>query len=173
MKRSIGAVTGLAIIGLVGLLWYGFGKDPSIIPNPLVRHPAPLFTLRSTDHRLVRLDSLHGRPVVINFFASWCVSCREQEGNLVRAYERWRRRVTFVGIIYQDSASDAAAFTRSHGGAWTDLVDSGATTAVNYGVTGVPETFFVNSKGMVVAHTVSLQPGALESGIEQALKAHQ
>ena len=107
--------------------------------------------------------------MVVNFFASWCVSCREQEGNLVQAYRRWGHRAAFLGIVYQDSASAASAFTRSHGGRWPDLVDPGASTAINYGVTGVPETFFINARGVVVAHTVSLQPSALRAGIVAAL----
>lgn len=170
MKRIQVGVLLLCVAGLCGLLWYGFGKDPSIVSNPLVDHPAPLFALPSANHTMVRLDSFRGRPVVINFFASWCVSCKAQEANLVAAYDRWHSKVAFLGIIYQDEAPAATQFTRDHGGRWTDLVDHQSDTAINYGVTGVPETFFVNRKGEIVYHTVSLQPSALTTGIIKSMR---
>lgn len=168
MKRILWAIP--PVLVLIPLLAFGFGRNPSLVADPLVRHPAPDFVLRSTSGRLLRLSSLRGRPVVVNFFASWCTSCREQEGNLVKAYHRWHGRVTFLGVIYEDSVSAAAAFTRSQGGTWPDLIDGGTQTAINYGVTGVPETFFINRRGLIVAHSVSLSTAALDLGISEILK---
>lgn len=169
MKRAVWAIP--PVVLLVALLWFGFGRDPSIVPDPLVDKPAPDFSLASTSGQTVRLQSLRGRPVVLNFFASWCVACKLEEHYLVQADRKWGKRVTLVGVIYQDSSSDAAAFTRDHGGRWTDLVDPGAVTAINFGVTGVPETFFINQRGVIVYHTVSLLPAALQAGITKALAA--
>jgi cytochrome c biogenesis protein CcmG/thiol:disulfide interchange protein DsbE len=156
---------------LVALLWFGFGRDPSLVADPLVNKPAPDFSLASTSGRIIRLHSFRGRPVVLNFFASWCVACKLEEHYLVQADKNWGKKVTLLGIVYQDSSSAAAAFTRDQGGRWIDLVDSGAVTAINFGVTGVPETFFINRHGVIVYHTVSLLPAALRAGITKALAA--
>ncbi len=168
MKRS-----GLALsmlVAFVFLLAYGFGK-PAILQTPLLGSTAPSFALRSTSGQVVRLSNLHGHPVVVNFFASWCVSCRADESNLVRVSRRFGSRVRFVGIIFEDSGRAAADFTRQRGGAWPDLVDPGGRTAVAYGVTGIPETFFINSRGVVKAHSVSLSSSALRNGIATILRS--
>jgi len=157
------------VLLLVGLFWFGFGRDPSNVPNPLVGHAAPAFTLRSTSGQTVSLRSLRGRPVVINFFAAWCTTCIAEESNLVHVYRQWRSRATFLGVIYEDSPGEAAAFSRSHGGKWADLIDPHALTAVNYGVSGLPSTFFINRRGVVTGYTVSLLPSDLTKGVRQAV----
>lgn len=167
MKRAIWAVPVVAAIVL--LLGYGFGKNPSAVPAPLVRHQAPAFKLKSTAGRPIQLVHLAGRPVLLNFFASWCLSCKEQEANLVNAYRKWSRRVSFLGVVFEDSPTAAAGFTRSHGGQWPDLIDPGGQTAVNYGVTGVPETFYIDRRGRIVDHSVSLTPASIRTGIKRIL----
>jgi cytochrome c biogenesis protein CcmG/thiol:disulfide interchange protein DsbE len=165
--KLIGA---LGVVGvLVALFWFGFSRDPSNVPDPLVGRTAPLFTLKSTSGQTIALRQLRGRPVVISFFASWCVSCKQEEGNLVNAYQRWHGRATFLGLIYEDSPSKAAEFTRSFGGRWQDLVDPHDDTALNYGISGIPTTFFVNAAGVVKGYTVSLTPVSLNAGIRAAL----
>lgn len=143
------------IVGAVALLTALFGvgltRDPSLIRSPLVGHRAPNFALRTLDgSRLVRLSELRGQVVVVNFWASWCAACREEHPNLLAAWARYRDQgVVMLGIDYQDSASAARAFMREMGGGWPILVDPGSRVALDYGVYGVPETFFIDRGGIV------------------------
>lgn len=148
MRRSAWAL--VVAVPVVLLLASGFRRDPTAIVSPLVNHSAPSFTLHSLDGREVSLASLRGRPVVVNFWASWCLSCKDEHrylGEAVRAYGP--RGVAFVGVIYQDSPAAAHAFLRQHGGGWPALEDPGSRTAIDYGVTGVPETYFIDRRGIV------------------------
>jgi cytochrome c biogenesis protein CcmG/thiol:disulfide interchange protein DsbE len=163
----------LAVAAIVVLLAVGFSRNPDVAPDPLVGHPAPAFALKTVAGKPVTLASLRGHPLVINFFASWCISCRQQEGNLVEAFRRYHRDVRFVGIIYEDSASKAAEFGHSRGADWPDLIDSSGSTAVNYGISGIPETFFINAKGIIVAHSDDLATSSLNAGIRAALGSHR
>lgn len=150
MRRSVWAL--VVAVPLVLLLVSGFGRDPSAIRSPLVDRAAPGFTLRTLNGRQISLTSLRGRPVVVNFWASWCLSCKDEHRYLREAVQAYAPRgVTFLGIIYQDSASGAQAFLRQRGGGWPALQDPGSHTAIDYGVTGVPETYFIDSHGIVRA----------------------
>jgi cytochrome c biogenesis protein CcmG/thiol:disulfide interchange protein DsbE len=101
------------------------------------------------------MSSLQGRWVVVNFFASWCPPCQQEEPQLV-TFARDHVGVgapTLLGIVYDDSASNALSFMRSAGATWTAVVDPGA-LKIAYGVTGPPETFVVAPTGAVVAHYI-------------------
>jgi cytochrome c biogenesis protein CcmG/thiol:disulfide interchange protein DsbE len=115
------------------------------------------------------LESLRGRPVVLNFWASWCVPCRE-EAPLLNAAARAREgEVVFVGVNIQDLRPDALAFLREFDVPYASVRDRGNDTYEAYGLTGVPETYYLDAEGRIVAHT----PGAitaqtLAGGIEAA-----
>lgn len=101
------------------------------------------------------MSSLEGRWVVVNFFASWCPPCQQEEPQLV-TFARGHEGVgapTLLGIVYDDSASNALNFMRSSGATWTAVVDPGG-LKIAYGVTGPPETFVVAPTGVVVAHYI-------------------
>jgi cytochrome c biogenesis protein CcmG/thiol:disulfide interchange protein DsbE len=147
-KRSVWAL--VIAIPVILLLASGFGRDPNAIASPLLNKPAPRFTLRTLDNRPVSMANLRGRPVVLNFWASWCVSCQQEHRNLMAAWRAFRQSgVVFVGIDYEDRASDARDFLHRYGGGWPVLQDPGQQTAINYGVYGVPETFFIDRSGIV------------------------
>lgn len=148
MKRSLWAL--VVAVPLVVLLASGIGRDPNAIHSPLVGRPAPSFRLQTFDGRSVTLADLRGKPVVLNFWASWCVSCTDEHAALRTAWQQYGRDgVTFVGVDYQDHVSDAESFLRKHGGGWPQLRDPGGETAIDYGVYGVPETFFIDRNGRV------------------------
>jgi cytochrome c biogenesis protein CcmG, thiol:disulfide interchange protein DsbE len=92
-----------------------------------------------------------GSPVLLNFWASWCVPCRDEAALFRRAARQYRGRVEFVGVDIKDSHSDAIAFARRHGLGYTLVTDRGE-IAPRYGLTGQPETFFIDSSGVVVEH---------------------
>ena len=102
--------------------------------------------------RRVTLRELRGSPVVLNFWASWCVPCREEAPVLERA---WRRQgpdgALIVGLNQQDITDDALAFTRQLGVSYLNIRDRGDATSRRYGLTGLPETFVLDRRGRIAA----------------------
>ncbi len=122
--------------------------------------------------RAVALRNLRGTPVVLNFWASWCVPCQEEAATLERAWrQRARaRRVVFLGLDMQDVTGDAHDFLRHYGIDYPNVRDPSDDVARSYGVTGVPETFFIGSGGEVVGHIIGASStGGLNAGIDAAL----
>jgi cytochrome c biogenesis protein CcmG/thiol:disulfide interchange protein DsbE len=99
----------------------------------------------------VALEDFEGRPVFVNFWASWCVPCVEEAPHLQRAHDLYGDDVAFVGIDVKDSRSDAVAFARRHGLDYTHLRDEGRIYG-DYGLTGQPESFFIDDDGVIVEH---------------------
>jgi cytochrome c biogenesis protein CcmG, thiol:disulfide interchange protein DsbE len=115
----------------------------------------------------VSLTELRGTPVVLNFWASWCVPCRQEAPILERAWDRERGEgVLFVGLNMQDLSTDARAFLRDFHNTYLNIRDQGSDTAHSWGVTGVPETFFITATDRVVAHVIGVvSPAQLSQGI--------
>lgn len=98
----------------------------------------------------IALAELRGRVVVLNFWASWCLPCRQEHPVLERIDERYGPRgVTLLGVLYQDTPENGRGFMRRFGGDWPSVLDPGTRTAIEYGVWGVPETFFIGADGRV------------------------
>lgn len=135
----------------VFLLATGFREDPNAISSPLIQKPASMFALPAIDgHRAVSLARLRGRPVVLNFSASWCVDCRVDQEYLAAAWQKYAGKdIAFVSVMYEDNAASMRTFVRQYGGGWPIVRDPGQQTAINYGVYGVPETFFIDRRGIV------------------------
>ncbi len=141
----------LALVVLMVALAMGFRRDPRDIKTGTIGDPAPAFDLERLDGPgRVRLADLRGKVVVVNFFASWCVPCKEEAPHLIRAWERYRTSdVAFVGIVYQDEAGAARDFHDRMGQTWPIALDDQGRTAFGFGVFGVPETFFVRPDGII------------------------
>ena len=139
---------------LVAVLAYALlkpqGGDPG---GPLVGKAAPSFNLKMLDGGQLSLASLKGRPVVVNFWASWCLPCRD-EAPLLSGLSGQQRAggLTVVGVLFQDKTADAKTFVAEQGLAFPSLLDPSSDTAINYGVSAVPETFFIDKDGVVRAH---------------------
>lgn len=132
------------------LLFQGLGRDPRALPSPLIGRAAPTFELASIDGRTVDWVALRGRVVIVNFWASWCFECIAEHGVLLEAQERYGADLVIIGVLYQDSVDDALGFLARYGdGGWPNLVDADGGLAIDYGVTGVPESFFIDAAGTV------------------------
>ena len=143
-----------AIMGVVGLLAFGFTKNPKLVKSPLVGTPAPGFKITelNTGEPLSSAD-LQGTPYLLNFWASWCAACRDEAPYLKRAYEGYEksgRKIRVIGIAIQDTPEKARAFARRFGKHYFLAMDSKrGDISLNWGLYGVPETFFVNGRGII------------------------
>lgn len=153
MNRRVLVVGGLAVTALIVMLAQGFGRDPRSIDSPLLDRPAPLFELQDLAGDSVDLASLRGRPVVINFWATWCPPCVAEHASLQRLARRFEDRVEFLGVIYEDDPQLIRDFLAERGAWGRTLEDHDNLTAIRYGVAGAPETFVVDAEGTVVHKT--------------------
>lgn len=143
------------VAALVALLTVNVAGPGAAVDTPVVGRPAPAFDLQTLDGGRLSLADLRGSPVVVNFWASWCVPCREEAPLLTaaaRAYEAQGLRV--VGIVYQDSAESARDFMARYTQTYPGLLDPDGRTAIDYGVFGIPETFFIDRDGIVRSRQV-------------------
>jgi cytochrome c biogenesis protein CcmG/thiol:disulfide interchange protein DsbE len=108
---------------------------------------------------------------VLNFWASWCAPCKAESGRLEAAWRQWQARgVRFVGIDANDFAADGRRFAAKHGLTYLNLADGQGSTLGRWGVTGFPETFFIDARGRVVAHVAGeIKTAELQDGIGKAL----
>jgi cytochrome c biogenesis protein CcmG/thiol:disulfide interchange protein DsbE len=143
------AIPVVLVLVVVWFLAKGFGTDPHAVPSVLEQRPAPTFNLQTLDGKTVSLESLRGKPVLVNFWASWCVPCNAEHQSLQAAARYYGDRAQFLGIVYQDSPENAAAYLQQHGNSLPQLLDPDTKTAIDYGVAGVPETFFIDKRGII------------------------
>ena len=152
MNRTVLTV-GIAIAAvLVVILFLGLGKDPSEIRSPLIGKPAPTFALREVGTgRTIDIASLRGKPVVLNFWATWCGPCWEEHPILVANARMLQPNVQFLGVVFQDKEDKILGFLQQRGQSYPTVVDDKGKTAIAYGIGGVPETFFLDANGVIVA----------------------
>jgi cytochrome c biogenesis protein CcmG/thiol:disulfide interchange protein DsbE len=148
----------MAVVVVGALLASGLTRDPNVLPSVLVGRPAPDFQLTPLDSgRQVNLSELRGQVVVVNFWASWCLDCRIETPLLAGAWRRYRDAgVVVLGITFQDNADQARTYAAAHGLSYPTLEDSGSRVAIAYGVTGIPETYFIDRRGRVAAKSAGV-----------------
>ncbi len=170
MNRKVFAAGLLVAVPLLAVLLLNLGRDPHSAPSPLVGRPAPPFSLTPVGGgQTVTLASLRGRPVVLNFWATWCVPCVQEHSALTQAARSRGSEVQFLGIVYNDEEAPIQGFLDLHGRAYPSLLDKEGKTAIAYGVYGVPETYFINPGGLIVSKFVGpLNPSALGEELKKA-----
>jgi cytochrome c biogenesis protein CcmG, thiol:disulfide interchange protein DsbE len=158
--------------GMIGLLAYGFTRDARYIQSPLVARQAPSFTLTLFDGKVVRLADFQGKAVLVNFWASWCVPCRAEAAALESAWQKYKDRgVVFLGVNIQDKEEDARAFMKEFGITYLNGPDEGGKVAIDYGVWGIPETFFIDAQGRITyKHAGELKTSTITSKLDDALR---
>jgi cytochrome c biogenesis protein CcmG, thiol:disulfide interchange protein DsbE len=144
--RGGGYITSLAVIlSLLALLAYGLAKAQS---GPRDRGPAPDFTLNGFDGRIVTLSELRGNIVVINFWASWCLPCREEADYLEQTWRKYQDQgVVFIGVGYADTEKEARAYIEEFDITYLNGPDLGTRISKAYNIQGIPETFFIDRDG--------------------------
>jgi cytochrome c biogenesis protein CcmG/thiol:disulfide interchange protein DsbE len=162
----------LAVVPVLVLLAYGFRTDPREIPSPLLGKPASPFKLTAFDGKPVALEALRGQVVVVNFWASWCYpACYEEAPSLERAWKTYKDRgLVVVGVNFQDKDEPARRFLTQFGHTFPNAPDPAGRVSVDYGVYGVPETYFIDKKGRVRFKQVGpVSDEMLKSQIERLL----
>ena len=162
----------LVVGGVILLLAYGFTRDARYIQSPLVASPAPSFTLTLFDGKRITLDDFRGKAVLLNFWASWCVPCRAEAQALETAWQRYKDRdVVLVGVNIQDKEEDARAFLKEFGVTYLNGRDSSGNIAIDYGVWGIPETFFIDTRGRITyKHAGELRIPVLTAKLDEVIK---
>jgi len=151
-----------------------FGEDPRVIDSPLIGEPITNLQLEYLDGSgTLEFDELRGSVVVVNFWASWCIPCRTEHGHLTSVQTAYNDDgVQFVGVVFQDTDEAAEDFLAQlgRGEGYLYVSDPGSRAAVEFGVFGVPETFFVDQNGVIVdKHIGPVDSARLVSAIEEIL----
>jgi cytochrome c biogenesis protein CcmG/thiol:disulfide interchange protein DsbE len=155
-QRVIGLVGGLALVGaLLGVFAFAFVRVGSSGPQAQLDRLAPTFSLERLDGGRLSLDELRGRPVVLNFWASWCLPCRDEAPMLTALAEEYAAAgLMVIGIVYNDDAPHAIDFMSRYGQTYPGLLDPSQRTALDYGVFGIPETYFIDAGGIIRGRSI-------------------
>jgi cytochrome c biogenesis protein CcmG, thiol:disulfide interchange protein DsbE len=161
---------GLVVLLLALLVWklaHGSGNKAKI------GAPAPNFTLNRIDRPgTLQLASLRGKVVVLNFWASWCYPCKQEAPALAAAAKRYAGRAVVLGVDVNDFAGDARKFARRYGLSYPLVHDNHNVTSPKYGLTGLPETFFIDRSGTVVEHVPGeVKEAEIHAAVQRALRS--
>lgn len=141
------------------ILWKGLSLNPMAIKSSQIGKMAADFQIESLDGAAwlpktrddkIFLNDLRGKLVVLNFWASWCVSCREEARELETFWQRVREQgIIVLGVAIQDTPDAAREFAKNHGKTYPIAIDNSGKTSLDYGVSGVPETFIIDRAGVI------------------------
>lgn len=142
-------------------LWRGLQVNPSKVPSALINKQAQFFQatwlqgqqfVQQPEEKGFSMSDFKGRPLILNFWASWCYSCRAEARDFEAFWQKYKDRgVAVVGIAIQDTPEAALAFARAYGKTYILGLDAeDGKAAIDYGVTGVPETFFIDRNGVLI-----------------------
>jgi len=162
----------LAAVPVVLLLAYGFRTDPKSIPSPLLQKPAPSFRVALLGGGETSLQSLQGKPIIVNFWASWCYpACYEEAPLLEATWRKYREQgLVMLGVVINDKEPNAREFMKRFDFSFPNGMDPGSKISIDFGVYGVPETFFIDRQGRIVyKHVGALEPRLMEERVRALL----
>lgn len=168
------AIPIIVLLGLLALFISGLQHDPRELPSPLIGKAAPAFSLPPLIGDIaqrVTPDDLKGKPLLVNFFASWCAGCQDEHAYLMQLAKG--EQVPIVGIDYKDVLDDGRNWLQRRGNPYAQvLVDLDGKTGIDWGVYGVPETFVLDARGRIIfKHIGPMTPQAWEQDVLPKLKA--
>ncbi len=135
------------LLAILGLLAWGLKQSQA---GPRDSGKAPDFTLTGYDGRVVTLSQLRGQVVIINFWASWCLPCRQEAAYLEQTWRKYRDRgVVFIGVDYVDTEKEARAYIQEFDITYVNGPDLGTRIAQAFNIKGVPETYYVDKNGVL------------------------
>jgi cytochrome c biogenesis protein CcmG/thiol:disulfide interchange protein DsbE len=172
MNRSVLFIGILIAAALVVILFVGLGKDPAAIRSPLVGKPAPAFALREVGtNNTIDIAQYRGKPLIINFWATWCGPCWEEHPVLVANARMLQPNVQFLGVVFQDNEDKILGFLKQRGTAYPTVVDDRGKTAIAYGVGGVPESYFIDANGVIRAKFAGPMSGdIIQANLQKVLR---
>lgn len=165
--------------GLIALLGYAWMQRQA---PPLEAGLAPNFELTTFDGQTLRLSELRGKPVVLNFWASWCVPCRDEAPALQATWQKYKEQgLLVIGVDYVDTETEAKKFMQEFGVTYPNGPDVGTLISSKYKITGVPETYFITREGKLLSgkdatgramgnYIGALSARALQERVEQLLR---
>jgi cytochrome c biogenesis protein CcmG/thiol:disulfide interchange protein DsbE len=160
-RRLLILIVFIAISGLIILLGWGLarsggrpgglGINTRLGEVPVKQGPAKDFTLQLSDGGTVRLSDLRGKVVMVDYWASWCPPCRQEAPVLARVYREYLERpVEFIGIDIWDNEDGARSYIQRYGITYPNGLDAKGVIAIDYGVTGIPEKYFISPSGILL-----------------------
>ena len=176
VPRIAALTVGLAVVLVLALFVWGLGRRGTVGPVPVSARSAPDFgvTLFGQPGGAVgawRLSEQAGRPVVVNFWASWCIPCEDEAPVLERVAVRYRERVSLIGLDVQDTEENARAFLARFRITYPNAPDPGGRISVDYGMSGVPESYFIGHDGRILRKWAGpLDEGRLVAFVEELLR---
>jgi len=164
----IGALLGTPLLIFLAL---GFGHNPNVVESPLLGKPAPGFVLSDFSGNSLSSESLSGKPIVLNFWASWCRPCVVEHPYLVAASRRFEGRVHFVGVVPSEDNEEAVLRFVDRLGSWGPaLYDEEGKVSIAYGVFKLPETYIIDSEGVITEKVAgAINPNSLVHSLENLL----
>ena len=161
----------VAVLGpLLALFYFGLTRDPMNLPSALLKKSAPDFHLKNLEGQEVSLGQLKGRPIILNFWSTWCATC-VAEYQTIREANRVYSDVQFYSVLYEDTEQNARDFLERYGNAAPILLDPGLRMSIDYGVAGVPETFFINREGKIIYKHAGVLTSDLLSHMVEVLRS--
>ena len=152
IKINLSAILAFVAILLFIFIMYLslFSKNTKVAVSPLIGKAAPSFSLNTFDNKTISLEGLKGKAVVLNFWSSWCIPCKDETSAINRANLRYpENNIIFIGVNIWDDKENALNFLRSYPSDYTNGYDPLNQIHVNYGIQGVPETFFISKDGVI------------------------
>ncbi len=149
----------------------GFGVNRSFGEVAVEMQPAPKFIKSDLNGSMVSLSELRGKVVMLDFWSSWCPPCRQEAPALARVYREYEvRNVEFVGVAIWDDPGDVARYAKEFDLPYPNVLDEKGQIAINYGVAGIPEKFFIDAGGTLIRKFVGpMRPDDLRATLDQLL----